>query len=593
MMSGIEMNKGMLLEFNNILEYGHVTTLYQPIVDLKNGSVMGYEALSRGPEHSNLHSPLSLLSIAELLNQTWELEQLLRVKALERATFTDEALLFINVDPNVIRDPEFKKGFTKENLEKLDIAPSSIVLEITERSAIDSYEDFKIILDHYKEQGYHIAIDDFGSGYSGLKTLYEVYPRFSKIDMDFIRHIDKDKFKQAIVRSFIEMASLANMKTIAEGIETKEELKALIALGVDYGQGYYIKRPQQEVSPICNSVLNLIERENKLVTQISNYSQEYHYIHHIMKEVEAFNKSEKCKRVSERLNELSNTSIAVVEDGVPIGIITRHEINRVFATQYGFSVYSHRPVELVMDKYPMIVDYFTPIYDVAKLALSREQDHLYDDIIVTQGDTYVGVITMKDLLEYAINYEKNHAKELNPLTGLPGNTIINRVMKQSVESDRPSTIIYVDLDNFKVYNDIYGFEKGDQVLKMTAEILKKTVDMYMPQTTFLGHIGGDDFIIVMESNQDMVQDFCTSVVQSFDVGMRQHLDIEHLESGKMIALGRDGKEKDFDLTSISLAGLIGPLFNFEDVEALSSKLAVLKKETKKIKKSNYTLTQMM
>lgn len=591
-MEKIEINQSMLYEFEKILKHGMVKTLYQPIADLKSGEIFGYEALSRGPESSLLHSPLVLLSIAELLNKTWELEQLLRIKALEQATFTKKHKLFLNVDPNVIKDPKFKKGFTKENMDLLNISPNSVVLELTERSAIESYEDFKEVLKHYKEQGYHIAIDDVGSGYSGLKTLYEVYPKFLKIDMDFIRFIDKDKFKQAIVKSFIEMAKLANMKTVAEGIETAEELKTLIGMGIDYGQGYFIQRPDSEIKPLSNKVIKIIERENNLVEQIHNYSQEYHYIHHIMLDIETFQKDSKCRDVQDYLNKQGKTSIAVVDEKTPVGIVTINEINKVFAKQYGYSVYSHRHIELIMDKNPMIVDYFMPIHDVARKALKRSTEDLYDDIIVCKGTEYAGLVTMSDLLDYAINYEKNYAKELNPLTGLPGNVIINRVMQNTVESDRQTCVIYVDLDNFKVFNDVYGFEKGDQILKMTAEILKKSIDYHMPYNAFLGHIGGDDFIIITDGIVLAINDFCQSVIQSFDEGMKLHLDDVALSTGKLIGRGRDGVINEYGLTSISLAGMVGPMKQFENVERLGGQLATIKKEVKKTDKSSFILNAL-
>lgn len=592
LMGDEKINQSMLLEFNSILKNGTVTTLYQPIVGLQKAEVHAYEALSRGPENSILHSPLVLLSVAELLNKTWELEQLLRIKALENATFTNEFQLFLNVDPNIIKDPKFIKGFTKENLLKMNIAPHAIVLELTERSAIESYDDFKEILKHYKDQGYQIAIDDVGSGYSGLKTLYEVYPKYLKIDMDFIRNIDTDKFKQAIVKSFIEMSKGANIKTVAEGIETLAELKMVIGLGVDYGQGFYLQRPLKSIKPLNDFVIKAILKENALVTQTMNYSQEYHYIHHIMQTYKAYESHQICKDVFDYLNSSATSSVAVIENNRPVGLVTANEINRVFAKQFGYSVYSHRPIELIMDKLPMIVDYYTPINEVAKRALKRNTQHLYDDILVRRGLEYAGIVTMKALLEYAINYEKNYAKELNPLTGLPGNMVIKRVLTRTIESYRPSCVLYVDIDNFKVFNDVYGFEKGDQILKMTSEILKKCMDDCMPYNSFLGHIGGDDFIVITKGDMPLIQDFCLSVIKNFDAGMKYYLSEEDLTKGSVEAFDREGVLKNHALTSISLAGLLGPMRDYVNTEQVSKDLALIKKEVKQIKSSAYKINTL-
>ncbi|WP_105615652.1 EAL domain-containing protein [Vallitalea okinawensis] len=253
----------IIYEFENILKKELVNTYFQSIVNLQTGGVIGYEATSRGPEGSKLFSPLTLLSLADQLNKGWELELLFRTKALEKAqNLHKDKLLFINVDPKIMNDPNFKKGFTKEYIKQMDLKPSSIVFEITERTAIEDYKSFTNILNHYKNQGYNIAIDDMGAGYSGLKTLNETRPRFIKMDMDLIRDIDKDDFKYALIKAFVDLSKATQFQVIAEGIETKEELMTLIELGVHGGQGYYLQRPMLSMKDIHHSVREEIQSYN-------------------------------------------------------------------------------------------------------------------------------------------------------------------------------------------------------------------------------------------------------------------------------------------------------------------------------------------
>lgn len=585
----IESTETIEKEFFEILKNHSIKTLYQPIINMANGSILGYEALSRGPKNSALESPLNLLSVAESVGRAWDLEQLLRTKALERAQCISDHLLFINIDPNIFHDDDFQKGFTLEFLQEMKLSPSSIVFELTERTAIKDYPVFKQVLQHYIHQGYSIAIDDAGSGYSGLKTLYEVSPNYIKIDMDFVRNIDTDTLKQSIVKNLLETAKSANIKSIAEGIETADELRTLMRLGVEYGQGYFIQEPSESIKPISNCVLSILSREMALINQINNYSQDYHYIHHLMTPVDAFSPNEKCITIFDYLNTHKHAATCICQGDYPIGLITLKEINAAFAKQYGHSVYSHRPVSLIMNKKPLMVDYYMPIHMVAKKALARDQEFLYDDIIICKGSTYAGMVTMKKLLEYAINYEKNYAKELNPLTALPGNVIINRVMKAAVEAERESFIIYADLDHFKVYNDIYGFDKGDKVIKLTADILKDISTKHFPHTTFLGHIGGDDFIIVANANKEQLDLFCHNIIETFDSKIKDFFTAEDLEKGYITGIDRTGQEKQFALTAITLAGIIGNLNHFSNVDELSSKLAKLKKEAKKMPSSSFLL----
>jgi EAL domain-containing protein (putative c-di-GMP-specific phosphodiesterase class I) len=152
-------------------------------------------------------------------------------------------MLFINVDPNIINDDRFKKGATLEMLAAQDFDLGNIIFEITEKNSIDDYKNFRKVLDHYTSQGYKIAIDDTGAGYSGLRLLAETRPQFIKIDMDLVRDIDKDALKQALMKAFYEFSVVMNMKIIVEGIETLDELNALIQIGIPYGQGYLLQRP--------------------------------------------------------------------------------------------------------------------------------------------------------------------------------------------------------------------------------------------------------------------------------------------------------------------------------------------------------------
>ena len=166
--------------------------------------------------------------------------------------------LFLNVEPDVISDPNFYEGFTKKYLHERHIHPDQIVLEITERSALYNYNNYSKILNHYKNQGYRLAIDDMGAGYSNLSSISKIKPFYIKIDMDLIKDIDKDPFNQAIIQAFVSLSNLTNTRLIAEGVETKEELEVLIKYGVHAAQGYYIAKPDKTLSAIPDTVVSHI-----------------------------------------------------------------------------------------------------------------------------------------------------------------------------------------------------------------------------------------------------------------------------------------------------------------------------------------------
>lgn len=580
-------------QFYKILKENDVDTLFQAIISLADGRVIGYEALSRGPEGSALYSPLELLNMAEKENKLWDLEMIFRRKALEKSSIlNNEKFLFLNVDPNIIKDRAFKKGFTKEFLIEFGILPTTIVFEITERTAIVDYKQFKQVIQNYTDQGYMIAIDDVGSGYSGLKTINEIRPNYIKIDMDLIRSIDKDQFKQSMVRALVDISDNTNIRLIAEGIETPDELRTLIRLGVQAGQGYLLQKPVKNLSDIPQTVKVLIEKYNKIAQNLRTYSQDYHYILDLIKAEKTFSFDDPCVAVKDYFDKNDCTGVCITDNGYPVGLVMKNKLDSRMAKQFGYSLYSSREVSLVMDRSPLQVDYFTPVFQVAKRAMAREDDCIYDDIIITKGSKYAGIVPMKRLIEYTLNYEKNYARELNPLTSLPGNKIINRVIQDTITYSTMSCLFYLDLDNFKIYNDVYGFENGDKIIKLTADLLQKSVKAHFPYNSFVGHIGGDDFIFIIESIPDHFPIVCQDIISSFDKEILHYFSEEDKKNGFMEAEDRMGNIQKVNLTSLSIVGIYGELNKFGTPEVLAQYMTRIKKEAKKVRCSYYLIKKV-
>lgn len=580
------------LLFEQILKEQKVTAFFQPIVDLKSGEILGYEALSRGPEHTMFYSPLALIEMARQTERIWELELLFRQKALERIGEIDHnKLLFLNVDPEVIKAPDYKTGLTKARLESLNFDESRIVFEITERTAIVDYDAFHAILKHYRDQGYLIAIDDVGAGYSGLKTINEIRPNFIKIDMDLIRNIDKDAFKQALIKAFVDTSVTTNIRIIAEGIETKEELKTLILLGVHAGQGFYIQQPSRTFRDLDESLLKRIGEYNKISGNLNGYAQEYHYISNLIfsHENRTYESMTHCATVKSQMDKLGLQSVCICDNDRPVGIVMKHRLDASLSGKYGFSLYANRPIGKVMNGKPLIVDYYTPISVVAKSAMERPDDEIFDDVIVTKGNHYHGMVSMKRIFEYTLMFEKNNAKEHNPLTGLPGNPIINRVLSDAIAYNQQSCIFYIDINDFKVYNDVYGFERGDMMICSLAGLLQQTVKKQFPYASFIGHVGGDDFVVVLSGETQDYHDMAENILLEFESNKNSFFSEAHLGQNKIVSEDRFGIVREFPLTSLSIAGIYGDLSVYAHSEQMSESLAKIKKAVKKRGKSSYFL----
>ncbi|SFB79195.1 EAL domain, c-di-GMP-specific phosphodiesterase class I (or its enzymatically inactive variant) [Pseudoalteromonas denitrificans DSM 6059] len=230
--------------FTKIIEKELISTLFQPVFDFSKTNALGYEALSRGPQGSALESPEVLFKLAGQLNKISELELLCRKKAIINfANLNLSGKLLLNVSPNVLLDPNHPRGETLHLLAQNGLSANRVIIEVTEQEKVEDNDLFKQTIQHYRELGFVIAIDDLGAGYSGLKQWSELQPDIVKIDRYFIDHCDQSFVKKAFLKMILELAKITNTQVIAEGIEREEELLLLKSLGINLMQGFLLQRP--------------------------------------------------------------------------------------------------------------------------------------------------------------------------------------------------------------------------------------------------------------------------------------------------------------------------------------------------------------
>ena len=170
------MDPAMLADLlRDILHQQNLKSLFQPIVDLGNGRIYGYEALLRGPSDSPLHSPTSLFTVAERCGRMAELDQLARTVHIRNFAALDlPGKLFLNVFPGTLLDADFRTGLTRQALQEVGLSPGQVVIELTEHFPIDDYDLVRHAMTHYRQMGFAVAIDDLGAGYAGLRLWSEL-----------------------------------------------------------------------------------------------------------------------------------------------------------------------------------------------------------------------------------------------------------------------------------------------------------------------------------------------------------------------------------------------------------------------------------
>ena len=221
------------------------------------------------------------------------------------------------------------------------------------------------------------------------------------------------------------------------------------------------------------------------------------------------------------------------------------------------------------------VNHQMPVDQVSRLAMQRPFDRLYDPVVVEKNGAYFGLVTVKDLLDTCTKVEIDAALHCNPLTGLPGNLLIEKEIIARLFHTDPYCITYYDIDNFKAYNDAYGFRNGDMMLALVAEILKECAS----RSEFLGHIGGDDFIVICDYHEGA--EYCRAVIELFAKKVLSLYRPEDVENGYIISKNRHGVTENFPIASLSIAGISNQGRSYLNIDEFSNDIAQLKKKCKR------------
>jgi EAL domain-containing protein (putative c-di-GMP-specific phosphodiesterase class I) len=226
-------------ELMAMINGGGIRAVFHPIVRLADGKVIGHEALTRPVAGVSFDSVEELFAFAESTDLLMDFERLCRRTAIATAAGTrDVGLLFLNASARAVEDPEWATGAMDEALRHSGFEPYDVVVEITERVAIVHHDAFQTALRAFKDRGYRVAVDDMGAGYASLQSLAAIEPDFLKFDVSLVRDIDRSSIKRSLLDSLRQLAEKIGARVIAEGIEREEEMKTLIELGIELGQGY-------------------------------------------------------------------------------------------------------------------------------------------------------------------------------------------------------------------------------------------------------------------------------------------------------------------------------------------------------------------
>ena len=280
--------------------------------------------------------------------------------------------------------------------------------------------------------------------------------------------------------------------------------------------------------------------------------------------------------------------VIVADQNKPIGLVMRIHFFQSLSKKYGLDLFMGRDIRLIMDQMPLYVDYNVDIVEVSTLAMHRSQQHIYDSVIVTKHEQVYGIVSIKNLLLKLAEIKVDIARDLSPLTGLPGNYEIQQHLEKVLKYEEYS-ILYLDLDQFKSYNDTYGFHKGDELLRETAALIKINTN-HITTPYFIGHIGGDDFIIILTHH--MYSSICENIIRNFDQMLERFYRPEDYKKGYIYTQNRQGKYENIPLVRMSIAVITNKDNRFTSIDEISQEAAKVKKVCKKTNTSCYRTNQM-
>ncbi|CAM5383969.1 EAL domain-containing protein [Eoetvoesiella caeni] len=566
-----------------ILAARQLYAVFQPIVGLDKGDIRGYEGLIRGPSDGPLYSPLELFKVAGESGLTLEVERLCCSIILKRfAQLNLPGKLFLNVSPGALETTHYKPDDIFSFLDGIGVASDKVVFELTEQlHGGGDYQALREIVSRYRGLSFQIAIDDLGEGFSSLRRWSELLPEYVKIDMHFIRDVDSNIVKQQFVRSLNAIAGVAGTTIIAEGIETENEFRFLSECGVACGQGFYIAHPRSNP----DAALHIASRKSTGPAQSApRHKNRYparqgRRAQRLLRSVPviapALSNNDVCDLFAMH-PELH--TLPVVEHGKPLGVITRSALIDRFARPYQRELYGKKACSMFMDEKPLVADKDTSLQQLSHILVEADRHRLVSDFIITENGHYLGIGTSHDLLRELTDMQIDAARYANPLTQLPGNVPINQHIDYLLQSECHFRVCYADLDNFKPFNDVFGYNRGDDVIQMTGDILSSFTDA---EHDFVGHIGGDDFLLVFQTAD--WEHRCREMLREFSNAMLEYFGANHEAAPGYVAKSRSGKKQFYSLPTLSLGVIEVEPLRFESHYQIAAAAALAKTQAKKTK----------
>ncbi|WP_255555737.1 phosphodiesterase [Rhodoferax sp. PAMC 29310] len=398
-------------------------------------------------------------------------------------------------------------------IQRFGVLPRLLVLEITEHERVSDMDCLADVVSQIRTTGVSLALDDFGDGRSSLRLWSQLKPEFVKIDKYFTKDISRHADKLKTIQALQQIAAIFDTALVAEGIETEDDLRVLRDLGIAYGQCYFLGRPAiAPVAEIATAAQTTIsDRRVSIYPELrrSATSGQLKQISAVAAPaVESNTTNDALAAIF--LGQPDLHAVAVVDQSRPVGIINRARFLNEYTKLYYREVCGAKSCAVHINAAPRLIERNHNVDELIGILTSTDQRYLADGFIVTENGRYAGLGTGDQLVRSVMETRIEAARHANPLTFLPGNIPISQHIDRLLTANTSFVACYADLNNFKPFNDQYGYWRGDEMIRLVARLTQAHCD---PLRDFVGHVGGDDFIILYQSADWELQ--CQRIVDEF------------------------------------------------------------------------------
>jgi EAL domain-containing protein (putative c-di-GMP-specific phosphodiesterase class I)/GGDEF domain-containing protein len=542
-------NGDSISEVERIIRNGRVDVHFQPIMDLRTGTVFGYEALTRPPADCKLSNVGELFSIADKAGLLRDLEIVTRRSIIKIIAEHDgPENFFMNVSPAVFGDEQFPVMLGEE----CQIVPAKIqrriVLELTELSEHHSISQLAQQSERLRRDGYSIAIDDVGSGTSGLNRIMRMRPQWLKLDLELIRHVDQDPFKKNLLKFLVHFARLSHIGLVAEGIEDEDELQTLVELGISHGQGYLLGRPAPYGTPV-DTVWQERLPEIRRQAESRNFSDPRDArlgdLGSLLPTCMADSPVAQIRELVKRLEQ--PRGIAMLSGRRLVGYVSASNL-----LDPNLDADPDTPIQELDENGWLVASPEMTVADGLRLILSRSDAEIAAPLLVVSDDV-VRLLPVRELLVSVSQVGSNANAHTASLTGLPDRVQVDSQLQHRIETVDQADVAFVDLRHFGEYNQAFGVRMGDEMLlHLAAQLVSCFPGRAGVESDelgcFVGHVVDDQFVVISARRDFRAQ--LQKLIREIESAQHEFFTPEDIERGGFEVPGSDARPIVIPLSNV-------------------------------------------